>query len=65
MFPLELRHLIRCSSLQDEHGEVCPANWSEGGKTIKADPTEKLEYFAAVDDAAKTNGASNKRPRTD
>ena len=32
--------------LQDKYGEVCPANWNEGSKTIKADPTGKLEYFA-------------------
>ena len=29
-------------------GEVCPANWTEGGKTMKADPQESKEYFAAV-----------------
>jgi peroxiredoxin (alkyl hydroperoxide reductase subunit C) len=33
-------------SLQDKYGEVCPANWTEGGKTIKADPQGSLEYFS-------------------
>jgi len=31
--------------IQDKHGEVCPANWTVGAKTIKADPLAKLEYF--------------------
>ncbi|KAH8996026.1 thioredoxin-like protein [Lactarius akahatsu] len=25
------------------HGEVCPANWKEGSKTIRADPLAKLD----------------------
>ena len=36
------------------HGEVCPANWTKGSKTIKTDPIAKLEYFSAA-----TNGHSN------
>jgi len=42
-----------------ERGEVCPANWREGGKTIRGDPIVKLDYFAAVDgqhDNGKVNG---------
>ena len=35
--------------MKDEHGEVCPANWREGGKTSRGDPIAKLDYFAAVD----------------
>jgi len=27
------------------HGEVCPANWKKGAKTIKPDPKEKLAFF--------------------
>jgi hypothetical protein len=52
---------------QDEHGEVCPANWKEGAKTIRADPTDKLEYFAAVDGGKQENGKANgtKRARVD
>lgn len=41
--------------IQDEHGEVCPANWTTGSNTIKPNPTEKLEYFSA----ANSNGVSN------
>lgn len=32
----------------EEHGEVCPANWTPGAKTMKADPVGSQEYFAAV-----------------
>lgn len=49
--------------LQDEHGEVCPANWTEGSQTIKTDPHGKLEYFSTAGGA---NGEqSRKRPRID
>jgi peroxiredoxin (alkyl hydroperoxide reductase subunit C) len=44
--------LIQCGS-QDKYGEVCPANWHKGEKTIKADPKASLEYFSA---AQETNG---------
>jgi peroxiredoxin (alkyl hydroperoxide reductase subunit C) len=52
---------------KDEHGEVCPADWKKGGKTIRADPTAKLEYFAAVDGSNQENGKANgtKRARAD
>jgi peroxiredoxin (alkyl hydroperoxide reductase subunit C) len=29
----------------DEHGEVCPANWRPGQKTMHADPVKSQEYF--------------------
>jgi peroxiredoxin (alkyl hydroperoxide reductase subunit C) len=29
-------------------GEVCPANWKPGDKTMKADPVKSKEYFATV-----------------
>jgi len=50
---------------KDTHGEVCPANWKEGGKTIRADPVAKLDYFATAADGA--NGVANgvKRARMD
>ncbi|KAH9938752.1 uncharacterized protein BXZ73DRAFT_99815 [Epithele typhae] len=44
----------------DEHGEMCPANCSEGAKTIKPDPGS-LKYFASVENG---NG-SKKSDRTD
>ncbi|CEL57729.1 peroxiredoxin (alkyl hydroperoxide reductase subunit C) [Rhizoctonia solani AG-1 IB] len=50
-------------SKQDEHGEVCPANWNKGDITIKPDPTNSLEYFSAANpqDIAMTNGTAKKR----
>ncbi len=30
------------------HGEVCPANWHAGDKTMKPDPQGSLEYFATA-----------------
>ena len=30
------------------HGEVCPANWQVGDKTMLPDPKGSLEYFEAV-----------------
>ena len=52
--------------MKDEHGEVCPANWREGGKTIRGDPIAKLDYFVAVD-GQHENGKANgtKRARVD
>ena len=52
--------------MKDEHGEVCPANWREGGKTIRGGPIAKLDYFSAVD-GQHENGRSNgtKRVRVD
>lgn len=53
------------SFLQDKYGEVCPANWTEGSKTIKADPVNKLEYFGAANANGEANGAPRKRARVD
>jgi len=30
-----------------ENGEVCPANWQEGARTIKPDPSASQEFFGA------------------
>lgn len=59
---------------QDKHGEVCPANWTEGSRTMKADPVGSKEYFSAANGenghANGVNGHANgtsdaKRKRTD
>ncbi|GJJ13158.1 hypothetical protein Clacol_007409 [Clathrus columnatus] len=52
----ETLRLLKGLQFTDKHGEVCPANWTEGGKTIKADPRTSLEYFESV--ANKANGTS-------
>jgi hypothetical protein len=52
--------------LQDKHGEVCPAGWTEGSKTIKADPKGSLDYFAsASEDVQMQNGNAKKRSRNE
>ncbi|KAJ6629821.1 peroxiredoxin [Mycena sp. CBHHK59/15] len=66
----ETIRLIKAFQFTDKYGEVCPANWTEGAKTIKADPKASLEYFSTTGDAP-TNGSTNgnsvpaKRPRVD
>ncbi|KLO91852.1 putative thiol-specific antioxidant [Fusarium fujikuroi] len=41
----ETIRLVKAFQFTDEYGEVCPAGWQEGGKTMKADPKGSLEYF--------------------
>lgn len=52
--------------MQDEHGEVCPVNWTQGQKTIKEDPVAKLEYFESVgkDKDVSAEGQENGSPHT-
>ena len=42
----EVLRLVDAFQFTDEHGEVCPANWSKGAATMKADPKGSQEYFA-------------------
>ncbi|KAF5388986.1 hypothetical protein D9757_005080 [Collybiopsis confluens] len=58
----ETLRLVKAFQFTDEHGEVCPAGWEEGGKTIKATPTDKIEYFGSIGEAS--SEPSKKRPRT-
>ncbi|KAI8347655.1 thioredoxin-like protein [Blakeslea trispora] len=44
----ETLRVIEAIKFTDEHGEVCPANWSKGEKTIKPDPKGSQEYFNAA-----------------
>ncbi|KAL4248221.1 peroxiredoxin family protein [Abortiporus biennis] len=44
----ETIRLIKAFQFTEKYGEVCPANWHEGSKTIKADPKASLEYFSAA-----------------
>ena len=41
----EALRLIKAFQFADEHGEVCPANWQPGDKTIKPDQKEKNIFF--------------------
>jgi len=42
----EALRLIQGFQYADKHGEVCPANWKPGDKTIKPDQIKKNEYFS-------------------
>lgn len=44
----EVLRLVEAFKFTDEHGEVCPANWKAGAKTIKPDVKESKEYFSTV-----------------
>ncbi|KAL0575780.1 cTPxI [Marasmius crinis-equi] len=62
----ETIRLVKAFQFTDKHGEVCPANWSEGGKTIKADPKNSLEYFSTTGiNGEDTSGSAKKRQRTE
>ncbi|KAI9207322.1 2-cys peroxiredoxin [Polychytrium aggregatum] len=44
----ETLRLLEATQFVDEHGDVCPANWKRGAKTMKADVHLAQEYFSAV-----------------
>ena len=41
----ETIRLVQAFQYTDEHGEVCPAGWKPGQKTIVPDPVSSKEYF--------------------
>lgn len=41
----EALRVLQACQFTDKHGEVCPANWLPGSKTMKADPQGSKEYF--------------------
>merc|ERR1712243_116205 len=43
----ETLRLVQAFQFTDKHGEVCPAGWTPGKKTMKADPAGSKEYFEA------------------
>eukprot|EP01132_Coremiostelium_polycephalum_P004050 gene4050-5069_t len=44
----EALRLIKGFQFVEKHGEVCPANWKEGDKTMIPDPVKSQTYFNAV-----------------
>ena len=42
----ETLRLVDALQFTEKHGEVCPANWTPGGDTIKPDPQASKEYFS-------------------
>lgn len=43
----EAIRMVRALQYFEQHGEVCPANWHEGARTIKPDPQNSKEFFSA------------------
>lgn len=44
----ETLRLVQAIQFHAKYGEVCPANWQPGDKTIVADPERSMEYFEAA-----------------
>ena len=44
----EFLRLLQAFQHVEKHGEVCPANWSPGKATMKADPVKSQEYFSKL-----------------
>ncbi|KAI9273590.1 thioredoxin-like protein [Sporodiniella umbellata] len=44
----EVLRLVEAFQFTDQHGEVCPANWTAGGKTIKPSVKDSKEYFGSI-----------------
>lgn len=42
----ETLRLVQAFQYTDVHGEVCPAGWKPGDKTMKPDPEGSKSYFA-------------------
>jgi len=42
----EMLRMVDAMLFTNEHGEVCPANWSEGKEGMKADPEGVAQYLA-------------------
>lgn len=46
----ETLRLIQAFQYADSHGEVCPAGWKPGDKTIIPNPSDSLKYFSKVNE---------------
>jgi tryparedoxin peroxidase (2-Cys peroxiredoxin) len=44
----ETLRLVMAFQFYEKHGEVCPAGWKPGQKTMKADPKGSKAYFESV-----------------
>jgi alkyl hydroperoxide reductase subunit AhpC len=42
----ETLRLVSAFQYTDTHGEVCPAGWKPGARTMIPDPVKSKEYFA-------------------
>lgn len=43
----EALRMVKALQHFEQHGEVCPANWNEGSRTIKPNLDESKEFFSA------------------
>ncbi len=43
----EALRMVKALQFFEENGEVCPANWQEGARTIKPTPGDSKEFFGA------------------
>jgi peroxiredoxin (alkyl hydroperoxide reductase subunit C) len=43
----EALRMVQALQYFEANGEVCPANWQEGARTIKPDPSGSQEFFSA------------------
>jgi len=43
----EALRMVKALQYFEANGEVCPANWKEGARTIKASPSESRKFFEA------------------
>ena len=41
----EVLRMVDALQFTEKHGEVCPANWNEGDKTLKANTASLVDYF--------------------
>ena len=46
----EVLRIVQAFQHHDKHGDVCPAGWTPGAKTMQADPKKSLDYFKGVKD---------------
>jgi len=42
----EALRMVKALQFYEQHGEVCPANWKEGARSIKATPADSKKFFA-------------------
>lgn len=45
----ETLRLVKAFKYTDEHGEVCPAGWTPGAKTMHPDTVKSKDYFATIE----------------
>ncbi|DAZ93709.1 TPA: hypothetical protein N0F65_010204, partial [Lagenidium giganteum] len=64
----ETLRLIQALQFHAEHGEVCPANWKPGEKTIQSNPKDSQKYFSTLkdeDEADSTEGLTVVKTKKD